>query len=211
MKAILKLSFLLLALPLCAQKNQITIGPVADINPTVELQVNPANTYAGLVTSSYKDAAGGFIDYTRWLTSHQGLTLHYEQNPSGGLLVGVGFGGPAGTSPANAIYRFSLMRYEFSALADQCMPLKGKWTGCVREGIGAVLLAENDSGAGKAGVSHDWAIYSGGYFDYQLSKHYSAGVGVLIVASEPGCYNDPLCRSQLGFGPDPYLEASYHW
>ena len=192
-----------------AQRNQISVIGVGNFNPVTYININEPDPPFGnnTVGSSQRSSLGGGAEYEHWLSPHQAFGVRYEQNPSGGKLLGA----------VNSVWAtWPQMRMEFLGMfteevrANRFTERANRFTSFIQEGAGTVVTDEDDKGdEGKAGWSHSVAYAFGGGTDYWVNDKLAVRISSLIVASATGCYDDPGCRSTWGLSHD--FETGFSW
>ena len=195
------IAFLLLPVGLLAQKNDVTLYAVGNINPTYSVYLG-AYTRAGVptgdttrVVGGTKSAMGYGVEFRHnWNSAKKcygavvavcnATGLDFDQNPSDGKLI-------VPPSWGQTTYIWPTMRYDLAVLETQQFNVGRRWSPYVNEGPGVILT----NGYGNSGWSANPAGVVGWGVTYRLKSRWFARANQNFLIGKQGCYGDPTCAS----------------
>lgn len=190
-----------------AQKNQLTVAAEGNLNPVTYTYINqPIPT----MEDSQKSSVGVGVQFDHWFNPRFAFGVRFEQNPSDGK-----------EREANNVRTdiWPQTRREFFGIFTQRPMGIGsgevhirRFTPFVQEGAGAILTCEcSDGNKHYAGWAHSAAFAAGSGTEYWVNDRLNVRIGVLIIATATGCYDDPTCRPTTGISHDLGVGFTWKW
>lgn len=177
MKVFLVILASLLAAPVLAQKQEISVSVVGNFNPTYYVELWDGTNQ---ITGGNADTVGGSAEYRYCFAEHWCAGPLYEQNKTDGVLWAPdGLGG-------GTYYRWLLMRYEALAMLTAREPISSRWALDVQAGAGFIVT----NGYSNSGWSEDFAVATGASVEYALRPRWSLISGERLLNTAQGCYGD---------------------
>jgi hypothetical protein len=203
MNRIIAIALLATALPLFAQRNEIGVFAIGNLNShdyPVTLAAKTANPI-GIIGSNRSALAGG-IEYRRSLNPIIAFGGVFTGGPSDGKLVVPQW------YERQTTYIWPMAQYKLFGMVTERSPYFGKWVPFLSEGFGIVLT----DGYANSGWTAEPAIPFGFGIDYQINKRLLVRVGDRWILTRIGCYGDPSCGEKFQ-EVDQELEVgvAYKW